>query len=776
MPPTLSPAAAAPRRRATRARSLATELRGRSDDELAALIAGRPDLARPAPSDLTTLAARAGTPASARRALDDLDTAHLRALQAAALGGDPVSEAQGARLLGCSRRRFAVLCRDLHEIALLWNGMGGLHVHRPVVEALGAHVAGLAPPSGSDEAAAALVAGLAGKEPEAFVATLAARARPAPDGAPDILRRLTWGPPNGILDPDGPLGSASRWLMEVGLLREGSDGTGSVVLPRPVALALRTGRLSPQDDLEPPPVQLRTNEPGRVDAAAGVHAGDLLALVEDVVERWGTEPPRVLRSGGLAVRDLARLSTRLDLTQHEAASLVEIVRAAGLVRDDGAYEPAWAPTPAAEDWLELDDALRWGRLVRAWLQMPAAAHLVGARSADRNTAINALSSDASWAAVRGVRADVLRVLTALEPGSGIDAADLAARVRWLRPLRSTVSMDEAVFAIHAEMEQLGITAGGALSTAGRLLGGADEDDGAHLAAAAAIPAPVKDILLQADLTAVAPGRMTPQLASFLRLAANVESRGGATVYRFTPASLRRLLDKGWSVDVVLRTLAEASRTPIPQPLAYLIEDLGRRHGQARVGGASSYVRSDDVALLDDMLARTELASAGLRRLAPTVLVTSIPGATLLALLRDCGLAPVAEGPDGQLVAASPPPHRAPRPPSTSPRHLPPAPEEIETIVAAMRLGEQRRVEQESAPERIGPSIPVCEPAVALGLLRQAMSEGETVWVGVAESDGTRARLQFRPTGISAGMVRGVVEGGGVRTLSVHRVTGVAGDL
>lgn len=776
MPPTSFPAAAAPRRRATRARSLATELRGRSDAELAALLAGRPDLARPAPADLTTLAARAGTPASARRALDDLDTAHLRALQAAALCADPVDEGQGARLLRCSRHRFSGLCRDLRELALLWNGAGGLHVHRPVIEALGAHVAGLAPPAGSDEAAAALVAGLAGYEPEVFLTTLAAHTRPAPDGASDILRRLTWGPSNGTLDPAGPLGSASRWLMEVGLLREGTDGVGSVVLPRPVALALRSGRLNQEDDLDPPPVQLRTDEPDRVDAAAGVRAGDLLALVEDVLERWGTEPPRVLRSGGLAVRDLTRLTTRLDLTQHEAALLVEIVRAAGLVREDGAYEPAWAPTPAAEDWLELDDAERWGRLVRAWLEMPAAPHLVGTRPAGRNTAINALSPDASWAAVRGVRADVLRVLAMFEPGNGIDASDMAARVRWLRPLRPTVSMDEAVFALYAEMEQLGVTAGGALASAGRLLRQADQDDGAHLATAAAIPPPVEEVLLQADLTAVAPGRLAPRLASFLRLAADVESRGGATVYRFTPASLRRLLDKGWSVDAVLRTLTEASRTAIPQPLAYLLEDLGRRHGQARVGGACSYVRSDDVALLDDMLARAELAPAGLRRLAPTVLVTSVPGATLLSLLQDCGLTPIAEGPDGQLVAASPPPHRAPRPPHTSPHHLPPAPGEIETVIAAMRRGEQLRVEEESAPQRIGPFIPVCEPAVALGLLRQAMSEGETVWVGVAESDGTKARLKFRPSRISAGMVHGAVEGGGVRTLSVHRVTGVAGDL
>ena len=46
--------------------------------------------------------------------------------------------------------------------------------------------------------------------------------------------------------------------------------------------------------------------------------------------------------------------------------------------------------------------------------------------------------------------------------------------------------------------------------------------------------PVDHVLLQADLTAVAPGPLVPSLARALAIAADVESTGGATVYRFTP--------------------------------------------------------------------------------------------------------------------------------------------------------------------------------------------------------------------------------------------------
>ncbi|NEC50156.1 helicase-associated domain-containing protein, partial [Actinospica acidiphila] len=86
------------------------------------------------------------------------------------------------------------------------------------------------------------------------------------------------------------------------------------------------------------------------------------------------------------------------------------------------------------------------------------------------------------------------------------------------------------------------------------------------------------VLLQADLTAVAPGPLERPLADMLGVLADVESKGGATVYRFTPASVRRALDAGRSAADLHAFLAAHSRTPVPQPLAYLVDDVARRHG------------------------------------------------------------------------------------------------------------------------------------------------------------------------------------------------------
>src|SRR6478735_2581226 len=108
--------------RATSSRSLADDIRARTDAQLVDLVLRRPDLARPAPSDLTSLAARAGTRASVQRALDGLDRGHLQVLESLVVAGDPVDLDQAAALLGCSTRALARFVDTLWAAAVLWRG------------------------------------------------------------------------------------------------------------------------------------------------------------------------------------------------------------------------------------------------------------------------------------------------------------------------------------------------------------------------------------------------------------------------------------------------------------------------------------------------------------------------------------------------------------------------------------------------------------------------------------------------------------------------------
>jgi hypothetical protein len=248
-----------------------------------------------------------------------------------------------------------------------------------------------------------------------------------------------------------------------------------------------------------------------------------------------------------------------------------------------------------------------------------------------------------------------------------------------------------------EAELLGVTGSGALSAPGRALVGGDED-AAVAALEPLLPQPLDHVLLQADLTAVAPGPLVTELAAELALAAEIESRGGATVYRFTPASVRRALDAGRTAAELHQVLAKHSRTPVPQPLTYLVDDVARRHGRVRVGTASAYVRCDDDGILAEILADRRSASLGLRRLAATVLAAQAPVDTVLSRLREIGYAPAAESPEGDVLIRRLDARRTPtrmRPPRVVAE--PPAPSDalLGAAVRALRAGDRGRAAGEA---------------------------------------------------------------------------------
>jgi hypothetical protein len=343
-------------------------------------------------------------------------------------------------------------------------------------------------------------------------------------------------------------------------------------------------------------------------------------------------------------------------------------------------------------------------------------------------------------------------------------------------------LGEAVDAVLREAEWLGVTGRGALSPAGRLLvdaPGAERDRLEAVAAAMSphLPAPVDHVLVQADLTAVAPGPLVGGLGSFMRLSADVESRGGATVYRFTPESVRRALDAGWTAAEFLDTVRRSSRTPVPQPLEYLVTDVARRHGQTRIGSAAAYVRSDDESVLDTMLASRDLAPLQLRRLAPTVLVSTAHPRTLVDLLRDSGFAPVHEGSDGTVVHAETPKRRAgSRRRGPGPVVSPVDRDFTSSLVAGLRVAEatavQRRAEEEARP---GPRLEAMDPVVTLSLLRDAVADRHGVWIGYSDGHGATTRHLIHPQRVDGGRVRATDESGHERSWSVHRITGASLD-
>ncbi|MEU0579824.1 helicase-associated domain-containing protein [Streptomyces griseoincarnatus] len=372
----------------------------------------------------------------------------------------------------------------------------------------------------------------------------------------------------------------------------------------------------------------------------------------------------------------------------------------------------------------------------------------------------------------------------------------------------------------AEAEMLGVTGRGALSSHGRALIGAPpaprhadtrtEPTGpgdklpvhhrqtpvphalspAEQATAAAaagrllgplLPEPLDHVLLQADLTAVAPGPLERPLADMLGVLADVESKGGATVYRFTPASVRRALDAGQSAADLHAFLAAHSRTPVPQPLAYLIDDVARRHGHLRVGAASSYVRCDDDAVLNEILADKRAAGLGLRRLAPTVLAARTDPAALLEGLRAMGFAPAAESAEGDVLIARADAYRTP--PRTPPEPVPdgpPVPDDtlLAAAIRAVRAGDlastaPRKPVAGAADTEPG-ELPRTTAAETLAGLQAAVLTNDTLWIGYVNAEGGASQRVIAPIRVEGGFVTAYDHTADeVRTYPLHRITGVA---
>lgn len=647
-------------------RSFADDIRSRTDGQLRDLLLARPDLAHPAPSDLTALAARAATRSSVQLAVERIDTAHLQVLEAVVVAAGTsrrVDKAALGSLLGAD----ADTClQRLWALALLWRSPEGLRLVGMVPQVLG-----------------------------------------QPDS---VLRRGT---------------------------RDRLPGA--------------------------PPLQLTRPGQDVIDASAGWRAQETVRLVEDLAQAWATDPPRALRAGGLSVRDLGAIASRLDTTAGQAAWVVELAFAAGILAEDGgAGSAVFVPTGDFDAWSAQPAARRWAGLARVWIDSTRAAHLVG--TATSRSKVNALGLDVSWPPIVPARFEVLDVMAALEQGTGATDASLVARLLWNRPLRDPSGWEQVVRAVLREADWLGAVARGALSSAGRaLLADAEEPTLATLAEAM-LPAAVDHILLQADLTAVVPGPVEGELAEFLRLVTSVESRGGATVLRFTPGSVRRALDAGRTADEVLEKLHTVSRTPVPQPLQYLVRDAARRHGQTRVGKATAYLRSDDEVALSGLLADRSLGAARLRRIAPTVLVSAATPADLLDLLREAGYAPVQEAADGSIVIASAPPRRArPRfrlPQERRPRALDVA--SAPALVASLRAASAAR--QAALPVDLQPS------AIA-ATLRDAAGRAEPVWIGYADANGATSRSLVWVVRLDGGRVQLIDLDGRSRWLPLHRVTG-----
>lgn len=739
--------------------SLGTWLAGLSDGQLVRLLELRPDLAQPAPGSIAALAARANSRQSVKVAADDLDFRRLAVLDALlALGADraAVPVAELGALLGdaLDEGELALALQTLRDRALVW-GDREIWVAAEVSAALPWYPGQVVAESPVRPAAALTAAVDALEESER-----------------DVLARLVAGSPVGRTR-DAAAGTPAdrpvQRLLAAGLLRPLDEET--VILPRDVGQVLRGEEPGPVSLTAPDPV-VSTVAATDADASAAGAALELLRQVEVVIENLSAAPVPELRTGGLGVREAKRLGKATGIDEQRLGLILELAAHTGLIAS-GIPDPAppadgsavaatsyWAPTLVADRFLDAPTSARWLQLATAWLELPSRPGLIGGRGPDGKP-YAALSDSLYSTAAPLDRRLLLEMLAGLPAGSGVDAGSASRALIWRRPRWAARLQPEPVGHLLAEAHALGLTGRGALSRpAAALIAGEDAAE----VMAGVLPAPIDHFLLQADLTVVVPGPLQRELADELAAVARVESAGAAMVYRVSEESIRHALDTGRSADALHTFFDRNSRTPVPQGLTYLINDVARRHGQLRVGVAMSFVRCDDPALMARALAAPGMADLAVRLLAPGVAVSQAPVADLLAALRSAGLAPAAEDSSGALVDLR---RRAARVPARITRRLSrpvptPSPETLGAIVEVLRRVEHNPL----AGARL-------DPAVTMALLTQAAEYQKDVLIGYVDHAGVATQRLVRPLAVSSGqLLAWDPTQGRPREFAVHRVTSV----
>ena len=726
-------------------RSFSDYLRSVDDVAFLDLFSARPDLVTPVPPDIASLAVRACSAPSLARAIDSLNQWQFQVLEAVSALNEPFSLKS---LVALTDRAAAAALTHLISIGLVYPSDDGMRLPSQLRDVLGNEPAGLGPAS---------LAKLKLSDLDS-----------APADARKVLERLIWGPPRGSVGDIKNPGPGVVWLLEKKFLVPLDQRT--VILPREVGIHLRGGKTHKESLISPPELRGSKRDERQINLAAIANISTVLRWVEELLNFWAEEPADALRAGGLGVRDLKVLSNHLGVDESCTAFITELAYLTSLISFDA--DDRIMPSNKFDIWLMQTPTDRWQVLASAWLITSRVSGLVG-RAETKNVA--ALGPELDRVNAARVRALTLSILNENQ-GLAPDAKSFGELLAWRAPVRRNSSLQEelAIWTLR-EAEWLGISGQGAISKYGIGFLSGDDLDFIN----EDLPKTVDHILIQGDNTAIAPGPLEHEISQQLAIMADIESRGGATVYRFSEATIRRALDHGKTGDEIKGFLIKTSKTPMPQPLEYLIADVAKKHGKLRVGNTSSFIRCEDTALITQIMNDKKLEVLSLRRIAPEVVICDHDAADSMRILREAGYLPAAETSNG-LMLTGPRANRAhtkPRPPRIIGEIEIPSPDLLNAAIRAIRTGEKSSHKQthlrQVASEALG-ALPRSTANEVMDLVNKYIQEEKSLSIGYADNNGSVTHRIIDPIRVSAGaLIARDHATGEVQSFRIPRITGVA---
>lgn len=726
-------------------RSFSDYLRSVDDAALINLFSARPDLITPVPPDIASLAVRACSAPSLARAIDSLNQWQFQVLEAAASINEPFNQKS---IVSVTAKEADSAIEHLISIGLMYPSDDGLRLPSQLRDVIGVEPAGLGPTS--------------------LAKLKLSELNDAPADAKKVLERLMWGPPRGSVGDIKNPGPGVGWLLDKKFLVPLDQRT--VILTREVAIHLRGGKVHKEQFIKQPLLKGNERDSRQINLAAIANISTVLRWVEELLNFWADEPADALRAGGLGVRELKVVATHLGVEESCAAFIAELAYLTSLVSIDA--DDRILPSNKFDIWLMQTPSERWQQLASQWLITSRVSGLVGRAEAKNVAALGPELDRVNAARIRALTLDLLREHPRIAP----DWNSFKEVLSWRAPVRRNSSLQEelAEWTLR-EAEWLGITGQGAISNFGiEFLAGNDlsiinEE----------LPKTVDHILIQSDNTAIAPGPLEHEISQALAMMAEIESRGGATVYRFTESTIRRALDHGKTGEEIKTFLSKTSKTPMPQPLEYLIADVAKKHGKLRVGNTSSFIRCEDTALISQIINDKKLEILGLRRIAPEVVICDLDATDAMRILRESGYLPAGESANG-MILTGPRSNRAiakPRPPRIIGEVETPNEGSLNSAIRAIRTGEKSANRQSKlrqvASEALG-QLPRTSANETMEVLNQFIIEEKTLSIGYADNNGGVTHRIIDPIRISAGaLIAKDHATGEVQSFRIPRITGVA---
>jgi hypothetical protein len=299
-----------------------------------------------------------------------------------------------------------------------------------------------------------------------------------------------------------------------------------------------------------------------IDRDASLAIFDIIQALTELIFELEQRYIREVGKRGVGLPDIKRLASHLRKPNDYSKQVFELAQFANLAEVEGGR---WQLGQRAENWIASTDRERWIHLTNTWLA------LLGDEAAGELLAIAAAENFAEK-------------LAHVYPFADSTATNRIKKVAEIANLIGLIANSQATSWLH--------------------LLAVNSIDEASKRAIAGLPPADEKLIIQADLTLIAPSPLPTELEISLRRFVDTEQIGMASTYRLSALSVSNGLETGFKIGEIRELLLKLSAKELPQPVDYLLREAESRFARLRVistkSGAHSQVVSTDSILLAEI--------------------------------------------------------------------------------------------------------------------------------------------------------------------------------